>query len=41
MYKNKGNAKMDNAKYAEYVNSYTDEISEYVNECFEQSKELI
>ena len=32
---------MDNAKYVEYVNSYTDEISEYVNECFEQSKEFI
>ena len=32
---------MDNSKYAGYVNSHVDEIAEYVNECFEQSKEFI
>ncbi len=32
---------MDNSKYVGYVNSHVDEIAEYVNECFEQSKEFI
>lgn len=32
---------MDNSKCVEYVNSHVDEIAEYVNECFDQSKEFI
>ena len=32
---------MDNSKHVGYVNSHVDEIAEYVNECFEQSKEFI
>lgn len=32
---------MDKEKYAEYVNSHTEEIAEYVNSCFEESKDFI
>ena len=32
---------MDNSKYVDYVNSHIDEIAEYVNECFKQSKDFI
>ncbi len=32
---------MDNSKCVEYVNSHVEEIAEYVNECFDQSKEFI
>lgn len=32
---------MDNSKYIDYVNSHVDEITAYVDKCFEQSKDFI
>ena len=32
---------MDNSRYIEFVEENTDKIAEYVNSCFEQSKEFI
>ena len=32
---------MDNSIYVEYVNSHVPEIAKYVNDCFDNSKELI
>lgn len=32
---------MDILQYTEYVNTHTDEIATYVDECFEQSKDFI